>query len=294
MYTKENTMGLIGNEEVIRLDKEYRQSFNSIEKIVEIQNRILTSKCNRIVVDITQTSFISDALMILIASLPEFSKTGSKMISLRHTRNNEKMLKTLNNQGIFQYYKVDGMGKGKEDSISFCKLQSMQDSEKLVRKIMQLAPVEFSEKAYATIYSKLYEIFINAETHGKNAIGTFCNGTMNKNSNQFVFSIYDCGIGITQNVNNYLKEDLTPRKAIEWALTRGNSTLVSDFPRGAGFTLLEDFVNLNNGKMTLCSDSIVCKMQNGQRIYHDLKNSIKGTLFIMNITADREYIYNAK
>ena len=61
---------------------------------------------------------------------------------------------------------------------------------------------------------------------------------------------------------------------------------------GAGFTLLESFIYKNNGKITLCSDNVICIMQNGERRFHRMKTKIRGTLFIMNINADTEYIYD--
>lgn len=80
--------------------------------------------------------------------------------------------------------------------------------------------------------------------------------------------------------------------AMEWALEGGHSTLVSDYPRGAGFSMLEEFVKRNDGKITLCSDDVVCVMHNGKRVFHRMKKKICGTLFIMNIKADSEYVYD--
>lgn len=280
-------------EETIVLENEYRQSFNALDKIIKIQNRIINSNCRKIIIDITNTKHIAPAFMVLIGTLPELRGIASKRVIIRYSKDNEKMMKKLSNHGVLQYYDAS-TSSPKNKSIPFCRIKSLEESQTIVKQILDCAPVQLSDKAQDTIQSRLYEIFINAETHGKNEVGTFCNGTSDINRRQFIFSIYDCGVGIKKNVNDFLGKQLSSLDAINWALTNGNSTSVTDFPRGAGFTLLEKFINLNHGSIMLCSDNIVCKLEKDTRKFFNLSKNIQGTLFIMNITSDKEYTYIVK
>lgn len=274
------------------LQKEYRNSMAALERLLAVQEQVLSCPENRIFVNIVDTSYITPVFLILVATLPELGDIVSKKIILRYNKS-RKLYHTLSEHGVLQYYHVSTV-KTSNHTIPLCKIESLEQSSQLVNQILDLAPIEMTAQAKDTIFSKLYEIFINADTHGKNATGTFCHGFLNSTQKGFTFSIYDFGIGIQKNVNNFLKRDLSSLDTMKWAMQEGNSTSVTDYPRGAGFTLLEKFVTLNNGKMWLCSDSVLCRIENGQKKYKVLEHRIKGTLFIMNIKADAEYIYTVK
>lgn len=283
-------------EEVIKLSKQYRQSFAAIERMVAIQRQIADSQADKVVINVEETTHIADELLLLLAVLPDFSEIYGKSIVIRYNIYNKKMVKVLSNSGVLDYYKRDGVKRANQDSIPFMRTEDVEKYADLVKRIMELAPVQFNEESYTTMFSKLYEIFINAGTHGKNELGTYTYGTLNDKG--FVFTIYDAGVGIRKNVNDFLKKKYSfvkgysAQQAMEWALKRGNSTSIKDYPRGAGFSLLEAFAYKNNGKITLCSDNVICVMENGQRTFRCMKTNIRGTLFIMNIKADSEYIYD--
>lgn len=277
-------------EEEIKLGKQYRQSYAAIERLVSIQQRIADSPAKQVTIDVTETTHIAAGLLLLLAALPGFSKIYHKSIIIRYSSKNTKMVKVLSDSGVLDYYLRDGIVRASKDSISFRRTNDIAEYAELVKRIMELAPVQFNEKSYSTMFSKLYEIFINADTHGKNELGTYTYGTLDQNG--FVFTIYDAGVGIKKNVNDFLGKTYSAEQAMKWALKRGNSTSFTDYPRGAGFSLLEAFAYKNNGKITLCSDNIICIMENGARTFRRMKCNIKGTLFIMNIKVDSEYIYD--
>lgn len=280
-------------EKEIFLDKEYRNSIAALDRLITIQENVITCQEKKVAVNIVNTVFITPAFLILVATLPELGDMVSKQVVLKHNTGNKKLYDTLSAHGVLQYYHVLE-AETRRDIIPLCKIISLEHSSELVNRILDLAPVEMTEKAKATINSKLYEIVINAETHGKNSIGTFCHGFLDRSKKKFIFSIYDFGIGIQKNVNNFLKEELSTVETMKWALQEGNSTLVTDYPRGAGFSLLEKFARLNDGKIWICSDDIICKIENSKKVYHKLSHHMIGTLFIMNIKADSEYIYTVK
>lgn len=278
------------NVEEIVLGKQYRQSCASIERLSDIQKQILDSPATRVIINVVDTTCIADGLLLLLAVLPDFSAIYGKSIVIRHNLNNKRMVKVLSDSGVLDYYKRDGEKRAGRDSIPFMRTEDVAEYADLVKRIMELAPVQFNDKSYSTMFSKLYEIFINAGTHGKNELGTYTYGTLKKD--EFVFTIYDAGVGIKKNVNDFLQTDYTAQEAMNWALKSGNSTLITDYPRGAGFSLLETFAYKNSGKITLCSDNIICIMEKGKRTFRCMKTNIRGTLFIMNIKADSEYIYD--
>lgn len=277
-------------EEEIILRKQYRQSCASIEELSYIQQQISESKAGKVVINVVETTYIADGLLLLLAVLPDFKRIYKKTIVIRYNPGNIRMKKFLSDSGVLYYYTKENATKAGKDSIPFMRTNDVGKYADLVKRIMELAPVQFNDKSYSTIFSKLYEIFINANTHGQNELGTYTYGTLKED--EFVFTIYDAGVGIKKNVNDFLQQNYTAQQAMDWALKSGNSTIKTDYPRGAGFSLLESFAYKNNGKLTLCSDNVICIMENGTRKFRCMKTNIRGTLFIMNIKADSEYIYD--
>lgn len=201
------------------------------------------------------------------------------------------MKKLLESQGVFKYYSSNASEIHEKDVIEFICIKDENEAIPILNKIFELAPINMKPDAEAILSSSLYEIFANSFNHGKNNSGTFCAGKWEKRKKQLIFSVYDHGIGIPKNVNTYLKKELSTKETIDWAFTKGNSTSMSDYPRGLGFSRLEDFVNANDGKITICSGDGIYIIEKNRRKFEKIENEILGTLFIMNIRADDEHIY---
>jgi len=285
---------MFDKERVKDLNREYRQSFSSIEALVELQNEILSGKDERFIVNTEKTEYIAEGLLVLLGTLPELSKKNKTDVRIRY-RTPSKFAEKIIESGLLTYYKGNGRQQTlppEEKKICFCRPESLEEYLDIVGKIMQMAPVTFDSGAYATMSSKLYEVFDNAMTHGKNEIGVFSYGSVQRN--QFVFSVYDLGIGIQKNVNNFTEKNFDTKQAMEWALESGNSTKKVDYPRGAGFTLLESFVHVNNGTMFLCSDDMICKITKSGRAFYKMKHRMLGTLLVMSIRSDRSSVYSIR
>ncbi len=68
------------------------------------------------------------------------------------------------------------------------------------------------------------------------------------------FTISDAGIGIRENVRRYTgKQKFSSCKAIEWAMTEGNTTKTGKQPGGLGLKLIKDFIQINKGKIQVVS-----------------------------------------
>lgn len=279
-------------EKIRKLNKEYRQSVKSIEEFVDIQNEIMQGSSERIIVSVEETEHIADGLMVLLGTLPELNVKSRNEVRIRFKKSS-KFADKLASSGVLQYYRESkAFITPENDKIRFCRPQSLEEYLNIVKNIMEMTPVKFEPDAYAIMSSKLYEVFDNAVTHGKSDIGVFSYGNVLKD--KFTFSVYDLGIGIQQNVNNFRKRDEDTRKTMEWALESGHSTKLVDYPRGAGFTLLESFIQANNGIILLCSDDMICRMTKNGRTFHKMRNRIIGTLFIMTIRADKDSVYSIR
>lgn len=100
----------------------------------------------------------------------------------------------------------------------------------------------------------LFEIFLNATIHSQSEFGIFVCGQFYPNKHRLDFTIADAGIGIRDNVRKYTrKEKLDSCRAIEWAMTEGNTTKTGNHPGGLGLNLIKEFIQMNRGKIQVVS-----------------------------------------
>ncbi len=283
-------MKLFNNETIIKIPPNLRQGKAALKTIAKVHSDIINSDYSKIKIDITETQFINPVLIPTIAALPRLTRNNKK-VSIIYSNKNDKMLKQLKSQGILSHYNISQDKKETKNIIPFTKIEDDNTIIPVLNKIFELAPINLRADAHDVLFSYLYEMFINATTHGKSEAGAFCCGKWETEQNQLVFSVYDLGIGIKNSVNNFLKHEYSTKETMDWAFTEGYSTKETEYPRGVGFSRLESFINLNKGKITICSSDGIFTIKDNTREYEEMKHEFIGTLIIINIRADNEHIY---
>ncbi len=132
----------------------------------------------------------------------------------------------------------------------------------------------------------LYEVFLNSLEHSNSKHGVFACGQYFPQQNRLDFSIADLGHGIAQNIYKELATSLSPESAILWALS-GNTTRRGK-PGGLGLKLIQDFLELNNGRMIIVSHKGYGCIENGQVTTKSFTEPFPGTVVTIEInTADK-------
>ncbi|MEG0529064.1 MAG: hypothetical protein RR578_01825 [Bacilli bacterium] len=155
----------------------------------------------------------------------------------------------------------------------------------VITKLIECSPLKnLDDYKKDTLKSKLYEIPSNSLFHSNSDQGVLYSGYYLK-GHDFYFSIYDIGIGIPNSVRKHLNnENLSSRDALSWAFKEGNTTKITDYPRGVGFTLLEEFRKEVKGKILLITEDIYYEAKNKYNKFNFLPNSVRGTLFTFKIS----------
>ncbi|TWI73966.1 histidine kinase/DNA gyrase B/HSP90-like ATPase [Desulfobotulus alkaliphilus] len=133
----------------------------------------------------------------------------------------------------------------------------------------------------------LFEIFLNATIHSQSSSGIFVCGQFYPNKHRLDFTIADAGVGIRENVRRYTgKATLNSCKAIEWAMTDGNTTKTGNQPGGLGLKLIKDFIRMNGGKIQLVSRFGYYEFSANGEAIQKMDNDFPGTCINIEINTD--------
>jgi hypothetical protein len=134
--------------------------------------------------------------------------------------------------------------------------------------------INLSKEVKASVLSSLWEIYANAFEHS-HSDSVFCSGSYDKKEKTLTLLVGDLGLGITDSINTYLETTFKPRDAVEWALIRGHSTYTANIkesgkeqPRGLGFDILRQLVDINNGSMDIFTDTVHYQRLEKNNFFH--------------------------
>lgn len=132
----------------------------------------------------------------------------------------------------------------------------------------------------------LGEIFVNAETHSESALGVFVCGQHYPAQQRLDLTIADAGITIPGRVAKRFRKHLSPVHALEWAMTKGNTTK-TDTPGGIGLKLfLRDFTRKQHGSVWIASGQAFWSMREGDEIFTSLDDPFPGTVVTLQIPTE--------
>lgn len=153
---------------------------------------------------------------------------------------------------------------------------------------------QMSEEVTLKILENIFEIFVNAKTHGKceyiHACGQLFPNRENKPLN---FTIVDLGINIKENVNSSLNQNYTSSEAIQWAMVEGNTTKITE-PGGLGLSIILQFIKLNKGKFEVISSDGYYNFSNETVKTRILECEFPGTIINFTFNLDDENSYTLK
>lgn len=138
------------------------------------------------------------------------------------------------------------------------------------------------------ISETLYELYVNAITHGESERVYVCGEYLSRAGNRLCFTIVDKGRTIPKNVNDFFLKEGRPVvdscDAIQWAFKSGNTTKNS--PGGLGLALLQDFIQQNDGAMQMVSADGFLEFRNGEISTSILQSSFPGTIVNLEFNFD--------
>lgn len=155
---------------------------------------------------------------------------------------------------------------------------------------------EMTQSLTKQFKKSIFEIFQNCATHSHTHRGVFVCGQFYPVQQILNITISDAGIGIRTNVRNHLRTNISSIDSIEWALQEGNTTKTGSQPGGFGLKLLQEFIELNEGKVQIASRLGYYEFNAGKPSYKKLTSDFRGTAinFGINTNDTKSYALGSK
>ena len=146
---------------------------------------------------------------------------------------------------------------------------------------------EMSSGLLKKFRESIFEIFSNAVWHSRTQLGIFSCGQFFPKKGLLNFTVADLGVGMRQNIQDYVGLDLAAEEAIVWATEENNTTRRGPVPGGLGLKLLREFIVLNSGCLQIVSDAGFWQSKNERVSTARLGHPFPGTVVYIGInTAD--------
>jgi len=140
----------------------------------------------------------------------------------------------------------------------------------------------------------IFEIFQNCAMHSKSKAGISVSGQFYPKEDHLDLTISDAGVGIRTNVREFLGTEISAVDAIKWAMIEGNTTKTGKHPGGFGLKLLQEFIELNNGKVQIVSRDGFYEFSKGIKQYHQIRSDFPGTAINFQINTSDKKTYRLR
>lgn len=193
--------------------------------------------------------------------------------------------KALSRIGFLKAFNVKTLIEERENFIQYRRFSVSQsiDFKEYIQKDLiekQRFP-QCTPKAAEKIIESIYEIFANAVSHtGCKYI--YCCGECHNHLGvpMLDMTLVNLGRTISENVNKYLETHgqniLSQTDSLKWAFGKGNTT--KDIPGGLGLSILQEFIDINEGRIQMVSGCAVLNYSNKQFETSELDVSFPGTI----------------
>ena len=283
----------------INIKKRVNQNYADFDYFSKIHKSVIETDDDNIVFNFENCKFMHAGYTAWFGGTIMICDSLGKNVNVQ-TKENSEIDRYLKKSGLHEYINKLSESYVNKNAIRFKHIENMNGDDleimDYIDHILDLAPIELTDKARQTLFTNIYEIFNNACDHSESKLGLFSCGHWMPKKDELVVSIYDAGQGIPKVIRNKIKNIDDNVEALKWSLGPGNSTKQLDdgTPRGIGLSRLLRLIMLNRGALSIISDDVIFMYGNKSNKCCINRFPIKGTLVTINIVADRESLYCLK
>jgi anti-anti-sigma regulatory factor len=280
-----------------RIGKDLQNSFRSHNELCKLADILLHSSASGITIDLSNVNFIASNLFSVLGCIfYEYKAKSPSELPLRLSGVKPAIKDTIQKNGFGVHFGLEKIPDVHNTVIPY-KIFSVSEIDEYERYLTlnlftrQDLPL-MSQDASDSIRDSLLELFNNVTDH-TSSDSVFTCGQYFPKSYMLFFTIVDIGETISHNVTKFHNDlNLTPPdSALEWAIETGNTTSVSNSPRGIGLSLIRDFVHLNKGTFYIVSDTETFELHKGKERFRTLDYPFPGTIVTIGFNLHDSAVY---
>lgn len=268
---------------------EIRHNFAGYQTIARLASQTEDYVLERIEFDMSSTRWFDADMCAAFGAMLYRLSYHLNQFNLTNLPENVQLI--LSKNGFMSFYGGEAAADTWKTTIAYKQFDVDDDqlfAEYIDREFIQRSEIPSMTLALRKEFRKsIFEIFSNAVIHSQTKHGIFSCGQFYPKGQRLEFSVADLGVGIRQKVGDYLKTDLAPESAIDWATQGNNTTKQGSIPGGLGLKLLREFIDRNGGSIQIVSDAGYWCRRDGKTHKARISHPFPGTVVTLEInTAD--------
>lgn len=281
----------------VPLVKNLNNNVGTYLTFIELYHTIYSNKNKKILLDFKGVNFFSANLLALFGCCVDNAITVSRN-HLAVTNLHPKIKEVMQKNGFNRYFTWEKLKDNNHSTMDYAIFGANTTSLELFERYLIINVFSRQEMPSMNTHFKdrivdaFLEIFNNVIDHADCRSVYVC-GQYFPKSSTLSFSIVDIGKTINENVKTYLtnQHSAVPPNTIVWAVQPGNSTKADTAPGGLGFSILIDFLKLNNGSFILISDDEIYEINKKKERFNKISPRFPGTIVTITINLKDDHLY---
>lgn len=282
---------------ILTFERNIQNDTKSYEALIRLYNLINIEDNKRILLDFSNVSFMSANLLSVLGACVD-NKVAKNKERISICNLNEKIKRVMQKNGFNRYFNWENIKDAYNSTVAYKVFKANTEHMVKFERYLQLnifnreeLPI-MNQDFKSEIIDNFLEMFNNVIDHA-NSENVYACGQYFPKSKNLTFTIVDIGKTINENVTEFFlssgKELID--NSLRWAIERGNSTKGNSAPGGLGFSVLLEFLKLNNGCFDLLSGNEFYSLNRKKERFSFLNSSFQGTIVTITINLSDDSIY---
>lgn len=272
--------------------RELRTGFSAFRALSDLFHAISDVRSNTIKIDCSGLSWMDAHLAAPLMTIVHHSEKRGNKHRLTNLRDDISLILAKN--GTFSNRKAVDTNHTTMPVTHFDLHNEVEFADYTRTYVARKEMPKMSTALQGKFFEGIDELFANSSLHSKAGIQVSVAGQFFPRTNKLSFVISDGGIGIDGSLRNAGIKSESAVGAIDWAMQANNTSRQGDIPGGLGLQLIREFVEANNGCLTVASSEGVW-WQSGEIVsMRTMRRPFPGTVVVLEINTSDTKQYDLK
>lgn len=287
----------MSNSVTIPLAQNIDIGYNAHSRLSELAALLEDTCADEIFLDFSGVDFFASNQFAALGCILDTYRIGHPESKIYITYLGKKLKKTIQKNGFYIHFGFEKLPDTYNTVIPYTifNIEQISEFEKyIILRIFDRRDIpKMSEMVKSKIIDNILEIFNNVKEHTCSEKIYTCGQYFPKSSFLYL-TIVDSGETIPYNVNRYHYNlgIIPPANPLEWAMKAGNTTRTAKTPGGLGLSLLQDFIELNEGKLYIVSGNETYEKTGNSNRHKYMEAPFPGTIVTVAFNLSDASVYH--